>query len=232
MNDIISVSGLKKSFDQKQVLKDVNFKVSKGDFAAIIGANGSGKSTIVNIITKMKRSDSGTVKYNFSEKDFYKHVGIQFQNADFDVRMKVKTILELWKDIYKVSDKRYNELISFFDLERILNNKIANISGGEKQKMNIFLALINDPDLLILDELTTGLDAITRIELRKYLKKINKEDKKTIIMVSHYMDEVQELCNKAFFLKDGIIYESGTITELMDKYDTDKMDQVLEKLSS
>lgn len=232
MNEIINVKGLQKSFGKKQVLKNVNFTIFDGDFVAIIGINGSGKSTIVNIITKMKDANEGSVTYGFDEKNIYKHVGIQFQNADFDVRMKVKTILKLWKEIYKVKKERYDELLNLLNLDCILDNKIANISGGEKQKMNIFLALINDPDLLILDELTTGLDAITRLELRKYLKKINKEKKKTIIMVSHYMDEVQELCNKAFFLKDGEICEGGPISSLIEKYQTDSMDHVLEKVIS
>ncbi len=111
-----------------------------------------------------------------------------------------------------------------------MNRKIANISGGEKQRMNIFLALINDPKVIILDELTTGLDALTRLEIRQYLKEINRNQKKTIIMVSHYMDEVDELCNKVFFLKDGVIREAGKVIELKTKYNVEHMDGILEKV--
>ena len=96
--------------------------------------------------------------------------------------------------------------------------------------MNIFLALINDPKVIILDELTTGLDALTRLEIRQYLKEINRNQKKTIIMVSHYMDEVDELCNKVYFLKDGVISEAGKIIELKNKYNVEHMDGILEKV--
>lgn len=227
---MISVSNCKKKYKNKEVLKGVSLNVDEGDFVAIIGKNGSGKTTLVEIISKMREADSGVIQYGFDEKNIYMNMGIQFQNADFDIRMKVKTLLNLWKEIYKVDKERYDMLIELLNLDNILNNKIANISGGEKQRMNIFLSLVNNPKVLILDELTTGLDAITRLEIRKYLKKINQIDKKTIIMVSHYMDEVEELCNKAFFLQGGVIAESGLLTDLKKKYEADNMDEVLAKV--
>lgn len=227
---MISVKHCKKSYKNNVVLKDVSFEVKEGDFVAIIGKNGSGKSTLVEIISKMKEADSGEIEYGFDEKNIYKNMGIQFQNADFDVRMKVKTLLNLWKEIYDVKQKRYDELVELLNLTNIMNRKIGNISGGEKQRMNIFLALIHDPKVIILDELTTGLDALTRLEIRQYLKEINQKHKKTIIMVSHYMDEVDELCNKVFFLKDGVISEAGQIIELKNKYQVASMDGVLEKV--
>lgn len=227
---MIKVKNCKKSYKDNVVLKDVSLEVEEGDFAALIGKNGSGKSTLVEIISKMKEADAGTIEYGFDEKDIYVNMGIQFQNADFDVRMKVKTLLYLWKEIYNVTQDKYDDLVELLSLSSIMNRKIGNISGGEKQRMNIFLALINDPKVIILDELTTGLDALTRLEIRKYLKEINLKQKKTIIMVSHYMDEVDELCNKVFFLKDGVIIESGKIIDLKSKYQVESMDKILEKV--
>lgn len=227
---MLRVKNCKKSYKDKVVLKDVSMEVEEGDFVAIVGKNGSGKSTLIDIITKMKKADAGIIEYGFDEKDIYTNMGIQFQNADFDIRMKVNTLLNLWKEIYNVNDTKYNELIQLLNLSTIKNQKIGRISGGEKQRMNIFLALIHDPKFLILDELTTGLDAITRLEIRQYLKEINQKQKKTILMVSHYMDEVDELCNKVFFLKDGIICEAGKITDLKEKYQVDNMDKVMEKV--
>ena len=227
---MISVRNIRKSYKDNVVLKNVSMEVDEGDFVAIVGKNGSGKSTLVEIICKMREADSGTIEYSFDEKDIYRNMGIQFQNADFDVRMKVKTLLKLWKEIYNVDQKRYDDLVELLNLSKVMNRKIANISGGEKQRMNIFLALINDPKVIILDELTTGLDALTRLEIRQYLKEINRNQKKTIIMVSHYMDEVDELCNKVFFLKDGVIREAGKIIELKTKYNVEHMDGILEKV--
>lgn len=227
---MIRVNNCKKSYKDNVVLKDVSLDVEEGDFVAIVGKNGSGKSTLVEIISKMKEADAGTIEYGFDEKDIYIHMGIQFQNADFDGRMNVKTLLNLWKEIYNVDQKRYDDLVGLLSLSSVMNRKIGSISGGERQKMNIFLAFINDPQVIILDELTTGLDALTRLEIRQYLKEINLRQKKTIIMVSHYMDEVDELCNKVFFLKDGVISEAGKIIDLKSKYQVDNMDKVLEKV--
>lgn len=227
---MISVKNIRKSYKDNVVLKNVSMEVDEGDFVAIVGKNGSGKSTLVEIICKMREADSGTIEYGFDEKDIYRNMGIQFQNADFDVRMKVKTLLKLWKEIYNIEKKKYDDLVELLNLSKVMDRKIANISGGEKQRMNIFLALINDPKVIILDELTTGLDALTRLEIRQYLKEINRNQKKTIIMVSHYMDEVDELCNKVYFLKDGVISEAGKIIELKNKYNVDHMDGILEKV--
>lgn len=227
---MISVKNIRKSYKDNVVLKNVSMEVDEGDFVAIVGKNGSGKSTLVEIICKMREADSGTIEYGFDEKDIYRNMGIQFQNADFDVRMKVKTLLKLWKEIYNIEKKKYDDLVELLNLSKVMDRKIANISGGEKQRMNIFLALINDPKVIILDELTTGLDALTRLEIRQYLKEINRNQKKTIIMVSHYMDEVDELCNKVYFLKDGVISEAGKIIELKNKYNVEHMDGILEKV--
>ena len=229
-NAMISVKNIRKSYKDNVVLKNVSMEVDEGDFVAIVGKNGSGKSTLVEIICKMREADSGTIEYGFDEKDIYRNMGIQFQNADFDVRMKVKTLLKLWKEIYNIEKKKYDDLVELLNLSKVMDRKIANISGGEKQRMNIFLALINDPKVIILDELTTGLDALTRLEIRQYLKEINRNQKKTIIMVSHYMDEVDELCNKVYFLKDGVISEAGKIIELKNKYNVEHMDGILEKV--
>ena len=154
-------------------------------------------------------------------------MGIQFQEADFDKRMKVKELAGLWKEIYKVKDDYYNELIRLLELDQVMNQKIGNISGGQRQKLNIFLALIHNPKVLILDELTTGLDAISRAEIRKYLSILNKEKGKTILMVSHYMDEVENLCNKVCFLKDGVISEEGSPNELIKKHNCKNLEQLV-----
>lgn len=227
---MIRVKNCKKSYKDNLVLKNVSMEVKEGDFVAVVGKNGSGKSTLIEIITKMKKADAGIIEYGFAEEDIYTKMGIQFQNADFDVRMKVETLLNLWKEIYNVEYTRYSELIQLLNLSGIKKQKIGRISGGERQRMNIFLALINDPKVLVLDELTTGLDAITRLEIRQYLKEINMKQKKTILMVSHYMDEVEELCNKVFFLKDGVICESGKIIDLKNKYQVESMEKVMEKV--
>ena len=109
---MIKISNLKKSYGNKEVLKNINLEIKEGDFVGLVGKNGSGKSTIINILSMVKTQDSGKISYSFDEKEIYKNMGIQFQEADFDKRMKVKELAGLWKEIYKVKDDYYNELIS------------------------------------------------------------------------------------------------------------------------
>lgn len=223
---MIEINNIKKKYGKKEVLKGVSFKVEKGDFVALVGKNGSGKSTIVDIITKLKKSDSGNVRYGFNDKDIYKEIGVQTQEAQFDERLSIKDMCALWKGIYNIDKKKINELLEVLHMDNI-NQSIGSLSGGQKQKLNILLALVNDPKFLILDELTTGLDAISRNEIRDYLKKIHEEYNVTVFMVSHYMDEIEELCNKMIVLKDGVVYDEGNPRELVQKNNFNNLDQYI-----
>lgn len=223
---MIEISNLKKSYGKKEVLKGVSLEIEKGDFAALVGKNGSGKTTLIDIVTKLKKYDSGNVNYGFNEKSIYTEIGVQTQEAQFDQRLTTKDMCNLWKGIYNIDEKRINELLEVLHID-YNNQPIESLSGGQKQKLNILLALINNPKVLILDELTTGLDAISRNEIRDYLKKIHKEDNITIFMVSHYMDEIEELCNKVFILKDGVICEQGNPIELAEKNNCKNLEQYI-----
>ncbi|QVY61976.1 ABC transporter ATP-binding protein [Cytobacillus gottheilii] len=211
---MLEIQDIKKRFGKKEVLRGVSFQVEKGDFLAIIGKNGAGKTTLVNIICKLLKQDSGTISYSFHEGQLYNKIGVQTQSGDFDDRLKVQDMCELWRKIHKVEKEQVDQLLEKFDLSEVKKQYIKTLSGGQKQKLNILLSLINDPELLILDELTTSLDAISRHEMRKYLKMLNSQGK-TIIMVSHYMDEVEELCNKVVLMRDGIVESTSTPNELV-----------------
>jgi len=215
---MIQVQGIKKSYGANQVLKGVDLTVEKGSCTALVGGNGSGKSTLVDIVCKAKKAHSGTVKYGFDESKLFDHMGVQLQNAQFDSRLKVKEIIGLWKSIYGGAKVDLDELIDILDLKRIMNNRSDKISGGQAQKLSILISLFHDPELLIFDELTTGLDAAARDDVQEYLKMINKQRGKTIFIVSHYMDEVEALCDMAHFLKDGVVFESGSPGYIKEKY--------------
>ncbi|MDX8365243.1 ABC transporter ATP-binding protein [Cytobacillus sp. IB215665] len=206
---MLEVVDIKKKYGKKEVLKGVTFTVDKGDFLGVIGKNGAGKTTLTNIICKLVNQDSGNITYGFNENEIYKKIGVQTQSGDFDDRLKVDDMCTLWRKIYKLDQSEVEELLKRFDLIEVRKQYIKTLSGGQKQKLNILLCLLNDPELLILDELTTSLDAISRHEMRKYLKQLNEQGR-TIIMVSHYMDEVEELCNKVVVLKDGEVEQTTT----------------------
>lgn len=166
---------------------------------------------------------SGTVHYDFEENKLFDHIGVQLQDAQFDSRLKVKEIISLWESIYGKPKADLDELIEVLELQPIMNNRSDKISGGQRQKLSILLSLFHDPEFLIFDELTTGLDATARSDVQDYLKMINRDKGKTILIVSHYMDEVEALCDTAYFLKDGQIFESGSPDAIKEKYACDSL---------
>lgn len=220
---MIEIKNLEKSYKDKKILKGINMSIKKGSFTALVGSNGAGKSTLVDIICKSKKANSGSIDYSFNEKNIFDEIGVQIQDARFDSRMKIKEIIDLWKEIYKKREiADIESLIDLMELRHILDNKSDKISGGQRQKLNILLTLFHNPQLLIFDELTTGLDASSRDNIHEYLKLIN-ENGKTIFMVSHYMDEVEALCDMVYFLKDGVIAYEGSPQFIKEKYNCNSL---------
>jgi ABC-2 type transport system ATP-binding protein len=220
---MIQVEGIVKSYKDKNVLKGASLSIERGSFTGLVGSNGAGKSTLVDIICKAKKADNGKIRYDFDEKDLFSHIGVQVQEAGFDKRLKIKDIIDLWKTIYPCNATDIGELLDLFDLTPILDRRVDKVSGGQKQKLNILLAVFHNPELLIFDELTTGLDAVSRDGVHEYLKMLNTDRGKTIFIVSHYMDEVEALCNMVYFLKDGVIFESGSPSEVKERHGVDSL---------
>jgi len=222
---MIQIKGIEKSYGNNNVLKGIDLNIEKGSFTALVGRNGSGKSTLVDILCKAKNKDRGEINYSFDENDMFHHMGVQLQDAQFDGRLKVKEIIKLWESFYGGAKIDLDEIIEILELRPILNKRSDKISGGQKQKLSILLSLFHDPELLVFDELTTGLDATSRDDVQEYLRMINKKRGKTIFMVSHYMDEVEALCDNVYFLKDGVIFENGSPEEIKEKYSCNSLQE-------
>ena len=220
---MIRIEGVTKSYGSNHVLKGVDLAVNPGSCTALVGRNGSGKSTLVDVICKAKKADSGEVQYQFEENKIFENIGVQIQNAQFDGRLKVKEVINLWESIYGKAKIDIKEVVDVLELGHVLNNRVDKISGGQAQKLSILIALFHDPEFLIFDELTTGLDASARDDVHDHLKYLNKEMGKTIFIVSHYMDEVEALCDQVYFLKDGKIFDSGSPQEIKEKYSVDSL---------
>jgi len=215
---MIRIEGLMKNYGDNRVLRGVDLSIERGYCTALVGRNGSGKTTLVDIVCKAKKANSGLVRYDFEESKLFHNIGVQIQDAHFDSRLKVGEIISLWKSIYGGAKADLGELIDILEIQPIMNQRSDKISGGQRQKLSILLSLFHDPQLLIFDELTTGLDATTRDDVQEYLKMINKSRGKTIFIVSHYMDEVEAICDMVYFLKDGVIFESGSPNDVKQKY--------------
>jgi ABC-2 type transport system ATP-binding protein len=226
---MIRIEGLTKRYGNNPVLKGVDLAINSGSCTALVGRNGSGKTTLVDIVCQAKKASGGTVHYDFNESHLFRYIGVQIQDAQFDSRLKVGEIINLWKSIYGGAKADLRELIDILEIQPIMNQSSDKISGGQRQKLSILLSLFHDPPLLIFDELTTGLDAATRDEVQEYLKFINKDRGKTIFIISHYMDEVEALCDTVYFLKDGVIFDSGSPVEIKEKYGCNSLQEFVKQ---
>ena len=216
METTIEVKGLCKSYSQVKAIEHINISICRGEVFGLLGANGAGKSTAIECILGTKKQDSGTISIlgmnpQKDRKRLFQKVGVQFQEANYQDKIKVYELCEVTASLYK-NTLDYGILLEQFGLSEKLKSMVSELSGGQKQRLFIVLALIPDPDVVFLDELTTGLDARARREVWKSLLQL-KEKGITILLTSHFMDEVEALCDKIMILKSGESIFCGTIQE-------------------
>jgi len=213
MQNAIEIANLRKCYGNKIAVNDISLQIEKGTIFGLLGANGAGKSTTIECILGTKEKNGGEVKIlglnpYTDRKRLFEKVGVQFQDCAYQNLIKVKELCEVTACVYK-APVNYFDLLEKFGLKDKKNAKVATLSGGERQRLFIVLALIPNPEVVFLDELTTGLDTIARKEVWSYLLEL-KENGLTIFLTSHYMDEVEKLCDKITILKDGKIVFYGT----------------------
>lgn len=214
MMKAVSVQNLCKSYGEKQVLKNLNLSVKHGTVFGLLGANGAGKSTTIECILGTKKADSGTVTLlgqdpKKSRRSLFQKIGVQFQEGDYQQEIKVQELCEETACLYR-NPADWQALCAQFGIGDKLKNPVKSLSGGERQRLFIVLALIPDPELVFLDELTTGLDAKARRGVWETLEKL-KDLGLTIFLTSHFMDEVEALCDEICILKKGRPVFYGTV---------------------
>lgn len=221
--DRVSFNNVTKEFKNKAVLKGVSFNIEAGDIYGLIGENGAGKTTLLKLIVNLLKPTSGNIQVLGKEikKDSYDYLRNIGALIDEPIFYRKLTLYENFKV--------HCEYLGFYDeekLESVLkmvglynkkSKKIKELSFGEKQRLAIAYALITEPELLILDEPTNGLDPIAIVELREILLKLNREFNTTIIISSHAINELETLVNKVMFLKNGEIVEDGLLEEIKEK---------------
>lgn len=218
MNKLLECQNLCKSFGKKQILKDVSFEIDEGDILAFIGPNGSGKTTTIKLILGLQNIDKGKVTINgFDvEKDFVKSiekVGAIVENPDTYMYITGWQNLKLTANLYKdITDEKIKEIVKLVELEERINDKVSKYSLGMRQRLGIARALINEPNVLILDEPTNGLDPEGIKDLRNLLKKLAKEGM-GILISSHNLAELESFCNKVLIIDNGTIIETSEVKE-------------------
>jgi ABC-2 type transport system ATP-binding protein len=218
MDPIIHVEGLRKVYGTTVAVDNVSFEVSEGEIFGMVGPNGAGKTTTIECLEGLRKPDSGKVSVlgvdpQRESQILRKHTGIQLQQSNLPERMRVWEALDLYASFYpKVSD--WNELLARLGLDEKRNTPFSKLSGGQKQRLFIALALLPDPQLVFLDELTTGLDPQARHAIWDMVLGV-REKGKTILLTTHYMEEAERLCDRLAILDHGRIVALDTPAALI-----------------
>lgn len=222
---ILEVVNLNKYFGKRenkmQALKNVSFSIHQHEHVAILGGNGAGKTTLSEIIAGVNKTDSGEIKYHLGQtKNFKEKIGIQFQDSSYPTGITVKRVVTFIKDVYKsnLSKNDLNALIEIFGIDEFYNKRASSLSGGQQQRLNCLLAIIHSPKLVILDELSTGLDVNIRYRIKTFIKSYAKENDMTILLVSHDMDEVEYIADRIIIMVQGEIFINASKEEIIRKY--------------
>lgn len=214
----IQVKNLTKSFSGRKVINELSFEVNKGEVFALLGHNGAGKSTTIDLILGLKCPDEGNATILGMDaakhrKKVFEKVGVQLQHTEYQNMMTVEEACIEYASLYK-KPSDYKKLLHSFGLSDLKKSYINKLSGGEKQKLSVVLALIGNPEIVFLDELTTGLDVAARREVWRTLKHL-KEKGLTIFLTTHYMEVAQALCDHVCIIKSGEKVIEGTIAEIV-----------------
>ena len=218
----IEIRNLCKSFKDVKAVQNVNLIVESGESVALLGPNGAGKTTLVEMIEGVQYPDSGEIhildrSWEKDENILRKQIGIALQETRFLERLTVEETLNLFASFYSLEKKRTREVIEIIQLESKRTTWVLHLSGGQRQRLALGVAILNSPQILILDEPTTGLDPNARRDLWKILENF-KATGTTLILTTHYMEEAQYLCERILMMDQGKLLAEGSLRDLLDKF--------------
>lgn len=219
---VIEVDELGKKYDDHVVLDRVSFSVEEGEVFGILGPNGAGKTTAVECVEGLRRPDSGTIRVLGSDpieqsRELRERIGVQLQHTRLPETIKVWEALDLYASFYS-RPRDWRELLEWWGLAEQRDTRFGRLSGGQKQRLFIALALVGDPEVAFLDELTTGLDPHARRATWDLVERVRAEGV-TVVLVSHFMDEVEALCDRVAVFDRGRVVALDTLAGLIDRVD-------------
>ncbi|MBF0206414.1 MAG: ABC transporter ATP-binding protein [Oligoflexia bacterium] len=231
MRYLIEANGVKKSFKKVRALKNVHLDVQSGEFIALLGPNGAGKTTLVEIIEGIQKPDEGTIlikgmNWNEHRQQIHQIIGISLQETFFFERITVLETLKLFASFFSKPISRVEFVLNHLRLTEKANAWTIHLSGGQKQKLALAIALINEPELLLLDEPTTGLDPTARREIWDLLFALKKAGQTSMILTTHYMEEAQYLCDRIIILDEGAILKEGTLGKILEESGCSNLDEL------
>jgi len=220
----IQVNNISKSFGDQQALENISFEIGRGEIVGFLGPNGAGKSTLMKILTGYLTADSGKAKINDFEldtqlADLQRSIGYLPEHNPLYTEMYVREYLQFHASIFSASKDRIEEVIKLTGLSPEANKKIEQLSKGYRQRVGLAAALLHDPEVLILDEPTTGLDPNQLVEIRSFISSIGKDGKdgkrgKTVFLSTHIMREVEAICDRVIIINNGKIVADKYLKDL------------------
>ncbi len=221
MPAVVTVSNLRKTYGPLVAVDDVSFAVEEGEIFGLLGPNGAGKTTTMECVEGVRKPDAGTVRVMGQDPgaratDLQDRIGVQLQEAQLQKRIKVWEAVDLWTTLFPTTLDG-EALLGELGLAERRNARFMNLSGGQKQRLFIALALINDPEVVFLDELTTGLDPQARRKIWEMVLGIRQRGK-TVFLTTHLMEEAERLCDRVAVIEHGRLIEMGTAEELVARH--------------
>lgn len=227
---MITLKNIEKKFGKYHVLKHISLNVEPGKITAIVGPNGSGKTTIIKTILGLVKPDSGDIMIDeisiLGEHLYRKNIGYMPQSASFPENLTVQEVIKMISDLRNEQIDLESNLIDVLNLIPEMNKQIKNLSGGNKQKLSAYIALIFNPSIIILDEPTAGLDPVASSNLKQRIL-AERSFGKTIILTSHIMSEIEELADNIIFLIDGRIVFDGEVRDLIESCGEHKLEKAI-----
>ncbi|MDR1938852.1 MAG: ABC transporter ATP-binding protein [Tannerellaceae bacterium] len=216
----IEVRNVFKSFKDVQAVRGISLEIERGEFVALLGPNGAGKTTLVEMMEGLRKPDSGEIRlqgktWQKHEKELRRIIGLSLQETRFTEKLSVRETLRLFASFFSLGNSRVNEVIELTGLENKEKSRTGALSGGQRQRLALAVALLNQPQILFLDEPTTGLDPHSRLDLWNILKELKDRGETTLILTTHYMEEAESLCDHIIIIDEGKILREGRLQELL-----------------
>lgn len=238
MNTLVSVNNLSKNFSSFEAVKEISFSINESEILGLLGPNGCGKTTTIGMMLGLLKPTSGEVIINGlnvekNRINLLKKMNFISPYIELPKKLTVKENLMVYGKLYSVHDinNRIDYLTETLRLSEFINKKTGELSSGQKNRVSLAKAVVNDPDILLLDEPTASLDPETGDFVRTFIEKISSEKKMSILLASHNMNEVKRLCKSILMMKDGKIIDRGTPSEIINKHGKKNLEEVFLKLN-
>ena len=238
MNTLVSVNNLTKNFSNFEAVKEISFSINESEILGLLGPNGCGKTTTIGMMLGLLKPTSGEVIINGlnvekNRINLLKKMNFISPYIELPKKLTVKENLMVYGKLYSVNNinNRIDYLTETLRLSEFINKKTGELSSGQKNRVSLAKAVVNDPDILLLDEPTASLDPETGDFVRTFIEKISSEKKMSILLASHNMNEVKRLCKSILMMKDGKIIDRGTPSEIINKHGKKNLEEVFLKLN-